>query len=184
MKKIANIAAYLFILAVVVLSAISILGVWDFFSKDVITKSFQSIGLLALVAIIILVADHFIDRHNIQPIESLNNNLQPATITPEANPIFKSLRILTLSILILSATLLALLGIMAIWDMLSGEILYRSLASIAIVGFSSLIIVITCLERENNSVLYQKKISGGMIFLIIVLAWIIIPAISRLISLK
>ncbi len=172
MKKIADIAAYLFILAVVILGVVSILGVWDFFSNDVIYKSFQSIGLLALVAVIILVADHFID-HRAAPASAtgLPEGSQAPVIASESSAIFKGVRMFTLYILIASIVLLALAGIMAIWEVLSGEVLHKSLASIAIAAFSSLVIVVTCLERENNLILYKKKISGGMIFLVLILAW-------------
>ena len=169
MQKIANVAAHLFIISIIILSTISILGVWDFFSNDVISKSFQSIGLLGFVAFIILVADHFLDQRTESPMVS------------GSAIFFKALRALTLRILILAVTFLALFGIMAIWEIFSGEIFRKSLASIAIMTFSSLVIVITCLERENNPILYRKKISSSFIILLIILAFLI-PFFLRTVS--
>lgn len=183
MRKIADIAAYLFIFSVVILSAVSILGVWNFFADDVISKSFQSIGLLALVAIIVIIADHFIDKRPGAPVTPISvpvpGSLEvvPPIVVQESNGIFKGLRTITLSTLVLSVALLALLGIMAIWEVLSGEVLSKSISSIAIGAFSSLIIVMTCLERENNPILYRKKISGGMIILAFILVWIFVAVI-------
>jgi hypothetical protein len=171
MRKIANVAAYLFILSVVILSAVSILGVWDFFSTDVITKSFESIGLLAAVAVIVLVADHFIDQ---RPTTATQGVDQALSITPPSS-VFKGIRMITLTTLILSVVLLALLGIMAIWEVLSGDVLHKSIASISIIAFSSLVIVVTCLEREDNPILHKKQISGGAIALIIVLSIFFVP---------
>lgn len=71
MKKISNIAAYLFIASIFLMTTISILGVWDFLSGDVIYKSFQTVSLLALVTLIILLANKFIDRDHTQTEEDL-----------------------------------------------------------------------------------------------------------------
>lgn len=173
MKKVADLAAYSFIFAVVVLSAIAIFGVWDFLSSNVITKSFQSIGLLALVAVIVLIADHLMDQRGTSTPASMAvpESPQSPTVMTESHIIFRGIRKFTLFILILSVVLLALLGIMAIWEVLSGGVLEKSLSSIAIVAFSSLVIVVTCLERENNPILTKKKISGGAVVLVIVLMW-------------
>lgn len=171
MKKIADIAAYLFILSVTILSAVSILGVWDFFAGDVITKSFESIGLLAVVAVIVLVADHFMDQHQTGGVMPNGTTI----VGEQSRTVFKGLRIATLSLLILSVALLALFGIMAIWEVLSGQVLHKSLASIGIVAFSSFVIVITCLEREDNQILRNKQISGVTVAVMIVLTLFLLP---------
>jgi hypothetical protein len=171
MKKTANIAAYLFILSVVALSTISILGVWDFFAEDVIYKSFQSVGVLALVAVIVMVADHFIDQRAPAVAPEGIDGTSPV-LSHGSEPLFKKIRIVTLFVLIVSASLLALFGVMAIWELFTDEVLHKSLTSIAIAAFSSLIIVATCLERENNPVLYKKHISGGTILIVLFLCWL------------
>lgn len=87
MKKIENAAAFLFIIAVAVLSVISVLGVWDFFAHDVITKSFETLGLLAVVAVVVMIAGKYIEGRS-----------QTAEVMPTLpNPAFKSIRQVTLS---------------------------------------------------------------------------------------
>ena len=163
MKTIQNSASGLFIVAVGILSAISILGIWDFFSKDVIAKSFQTLGLLAVVAIVVIIAGRFVGVGS-------DPNL---IIAP--NPIFKTIRRATLGILIVSAVLLAFLGVCAIWDIITDkEALYKSLSSLGILAFSAFIIVITCLEREDSPLLKRGgRTSAGMIFSIILFAYLI-----------
>ena len=143
MKHIQNVAGFCFIIAVAVLAIISICGVWEIFSSDVITKSFETLGLLAVVAVIVMVAGRYVDNRSQQGSEAL-------IIAP--HPIFKTLRQITLGILIASASVLALLGVLAIWDVIADKtVLYRSLGSLGILAFSSLIIVMTCKEREGSS---------------------------------
>jgi Na+/proline symporter len=173
MRKIADIAAHCFIFAVVLLSIVSILGIWSVFAKDVITKSFETIGLLAFVALVVIAADHFIDRHD---------GVDNAAVDAASVATFKSVRTITATVFISSTVLLALIGILSIWEVLSGDALHKTIASICLIIFSSLVVVVTCLEREHNPTLYGKKISGGLIVLIIVLAWIFIPMILGLMS--
>src|SRR3989344_4174590 len=133
MKSIQNIAAIIFIIAVVILSAVSIFGVWDFFSRDVITKSFQTLGWLVLVSIIVMVASQFIEK---QPKPSGEE------IIDIPNPMFKTIRRVTLSMLIVSVSLIALLGVLTIWEIIHDkQVLYKSFSSLAILAFMAFIIV-------------------------------------------
>jgi hypothetical protein len=163
MKTIQNVASSLFIVAVAILSAVSILGIWDFFNKDVITKSFETLGLLSIVSIVIIVAGRFV-----------GGGEDPNTIVIP-NPIFQTIRKVTLGVLIISAVLLTFLGICTIWDIISDkEILYKSLSSLGILAFSSFVIVITCLEREDSPLLKRNgKSSAGTIVGIIFLIYIL-----------
>jgi amino acid transporter len=165
MKAIHNVASGFFICAVVVLSAISILGVWDLFSTDVITKSFQTLGLLALISVVAIVAGRFVDD---------KAGVVPAM--PELpNPIFKTIRQATLGVLIIAAVLLALIGVMAIWDVITDKaVLSKALTSLAILAFSAFVIVVTCLEREDSPILKDKnKVSAGGVIGIAVLAYLV-----------
>jgi len=164
MKSIQNAASSLFIVAVAVLSLISILGVWDFFNKDVIVKSFQTLGLLAVVAIVVMVAGRFVGR-----------GPESGVSVALPHPIFKTIRVITLGILIVSAVLLAFLGICSIWDIITEkEILYKSLSSLGILAFSAFVIVMTCLEREDSPLLKRNgKTSSGGIIGIILLAYVL-----------
>jgi len=179
MKKIANVAAYLFIVAVILLSIISIFGVWDILAKDVITKSFQSISLLAAVAVITLIAERFVDsRKNLTATADQNFNVSSDGIAlpveTNANSGFTIIRHITLAILITSVVLLALLGILSIWEVLSGTVVTKSISSIAIVAFSSFVIVFTCLHRENHKILNKggKSFSIGNVVGFLIIAWI------------
>jgi hypothetical protein len=158
-----NGAAGLFIGCVAILTAISILGVWNVFGRDVITKSFETLGLLAAVAIIVVIAGKFIG----DPTD---------TTTPAPSPLFHSIRNLTLVILIASAALLAFLGVLAIWDVVTDKaVLGKALSSLAILAFSSFVIVMVALEREQ-SLLWQKRhreISGGAVLAFFVLLWVL-----------
>ncbi len=173
MKTIQNAASGFFILAVAVLSLISILGIWDFFSKDVILKSFQTLGLLAVISIVVIVAGRFI------------GNSANETIIEVPNPIFNIIRRATLGILIVAAVLLAFLGICAIWEVITDkEVLYKSLSSLAILAFSAFIIVITCMEREKSAEL-KGDIKGGSgargilsLIAVVFVIWLIISAFS------
>jgi hypothetical protein len=167
MKNLQDSAALFFVTAVAVLGLVSVLGVWDFFSKDVILKSFETLGLLAVVAVVIIVAGNFIETKGTQGV----------TVPLPPNPAFRSMRRLTLGVLILSAALLALLGVMVIWEVIANsEVLYKSLSSLCVIAFCSFIIVMTCLEREGNPHFGGKKMSVGTIVLLVlglylVLAW-------------
>jgi len=138
MKKIQGYAAGFFIFAVSVLGVISILGVWNIFSGDVITKSFETLGLLGLVAVIVMIAAQFIDaKHD--------------GVIYVPNPGWKSMRKGTLGLLIVSVSVLALLGVLDIWDVITNQdVLNKSLSSIFIIAFVSFIIVITCRQMEGD----------------------------------
>jgi len=158
-----NIASGLFIFCVFVLTVVSILGVWDIFSSDVITKSFETLGLLAFVSVVVIVASRFVG----DPVA--------AAEAPMPNPGFRATRNVTLTTLIVSSVLLAFLGVLAIWDVItSTDILHKSLSSLGIVAFSSFIVVIICLEREQIPFWkkHSKGISGGGVVVAIILIWL------------
>lgn len=166
MYKIQNTAAYIFIVAVGILSVISVLGVWDFFSDDVITKSFSTIGLLAVVAVIVMVAGRFIGVGHEQPVDG-------ATVAMPS-PVFPAIRKATLSVLIVAVSLLALLGVLAIWELIKDkEVLYRSLSSLGVLAFGAFVMTLTCLEREGKLQRAGKGVSGGAILGTIIIAWMI-----------
>ncbi len=157
-----NIAAGLFITCVFVLTIVSILGVWKFFSSDVITKSFETLGLLAFVAVVVIVASKFVG--------------DPSVVAePEPSPGYRAVRNVTLATLITSSSLLALLGVLSIWDVITDKgILNKSLSSLAIIAFSSFIVVLVCLEREQNPIWKKRggQISGGAILVAILFIWL------------
>jgi len=175
MKKLQDVSAFVFISCVTILAIISILGVWKVFNEDVIGKSIQTITLLAAVTIIITIAGKFFDSRKQQNIPSGVVGVEPQLIK-EINPVFVLIRHSTLVTLIVSISVLALLGVLAIWDVLSGETLSKSLSSMTILAFSSSVIILTCLVREGHKFM-QKKISGWYIFILVVIGWILLKAL-------
>ncbi len=131
----------------------------------VITKSVETLGLLALVSVVVIIASKSVGDSNIKAMPS---------------PEFRAVRNITLATLIASSSFLALLGALSIWDVISDRyILNKSLSSLAIIAFASLIIVIVALEREQNH-LWEKqnrKISGGVAVVVILFIWLLITLI-------
>ena len=165
MKAVQDFVAFLFILAVSILSAISVLGVWKFLENDVIYKSFQTLGLLAVVALVVIAAGRFVETR------------AGGTLPVMTNPAFPALRKTTLSVLILCAALLALVGVLAIWDVIADkDMLYKVLGSLAIIVFGAFIIVMTCLERENKNVTGQQGggSSLGVVFFFLIVGYFVL----------
>jgi hypothetical protein len=148
MKKIQDIAALFFITAVAVLSVISILGVWNFLEHDVIMKSFETLGLLAFAAVIVIVAGHFIGSH-----------AEVGALPEVPNPLFNELRKGTIGLVIVSVSILALLGVLSIWEVVGKEILNKSFTSLLVIAFGAFVMILTCLEREGW--LSESKANGG-----------------------
>jgi len=156
--KVANITSIVFIFGLYILGFISILGIWEFFDKDVISKSFQTIGFLMFATVVILVAAKFLGKDQVS--------------TPP--PVFASVRRITIGVLIVSASLLALTGVLAIWDVLDGSAVQHSMASLGILAFVSFVSVMVCLEREGSQMLQHKFSSGrivGWAIFILILFW-------------
>jgi len=140
MKNIKTVAASFFAISVSILSIISVMGVWDVFGEDVIWKSFKTLGLLAFAAVIVLAAGDHIGLKAIP-----DSNELP-------NPLWGQIRKLTLSILIVAISLLALLGILSIWEIIKDkDVLWKSVSSLIILAFGALIIVATCRQMEGTN---------------------------------
>jgi hypothetical protein len=174
MKKIQDAAATIFIICVAILTVVSVMGVWELFEGDVITKSFQTVGILAGAAVITIFAGRFMDNHHIEPTST--QSTEAVLSEPTVNSTFSAIRYVTVVSLITSASLLALIGILSIWEVLKGDILAKSASSIGIVAFSSFLIIAVCLEREDHPIIH-KKISGWVILLAIVLVWSMVSSL-------
>ncbi len=148
MKNITNIASLVFIAMIVLLTGLSVLAVWGFVDGSILSKSFSTIGLMGVVSFVIIVADKFIE-HNDAGENLVQDGFTPGVIVQPAH-IFSVMRIITVAILICAAVLLGFVGVLAIWDVLGSQVLYRSVSSIAIICFSSVTIILTCLNREKN----------------------------------
>ena len=137
MGSIQNKAALLFIISVSVLSLIAICAIAGLLSDDVASKSLETLGVLALATVIVMKAGKYFDK-------------QEPGMPRVVDPIFRQIRRSTLLVLIVSAALLALIGILAIWGVLpSGDFIEKSISIMVVVAFAALIIVMTCLDRER-----------------------------------
>ena len=164
MKKIQNIASGIFITAVAVLSVVAVLGIWELFDGDVISKSFQTLGLLAFVAVIVMAAGRFVESRS---------HVEGEELVEVVNPIFPTIRRVTLLVLIISVSLLALLGVLSIWEVIKDEdVLFKSLSSLGSFAFGAFIIVLSCLERENK-INKHGHISIGRIIVTLILAYVL-----------
>ena len=166
MQKIQDWASGVFIFVAGLLAMVSLLGIWSVFDKDVIIKSFETFGVLAVIAIVILVASRFIENKSAQTEE-----------VKVVNPIFQSIRKITVGFLIAAVSFLAFLGVMSIWEVIQDkEILNKSLASVALLAFSAFVVVMVCLEREGSEFTKkrEREISVGGIIIFIVLLWILL----------
>jgi hypothetical protein len=176
MRKVADFSAFFFIIAVVILSVVSILGVWNIFGDDVISKSFQTLGLLAGVSLVVIVASRFMNSHHMSQ-EGMNAQSNVGVpLPPPANIVqmFSSIRHMTVVLLIMTVVFLTLSGVLSIWEIFSKDVMTKSISSIAILGFMSFVIVMTCLEREDHK-LIKNKISdqtiGGFVIIFVLLGW-------------
>ncbi len=169
MKKIQDVSAFIFIICVFVLSAVAILGVWDMLSNDVIEKSASTIGLLAVVAAIVISAGRFFDHDKVSA--TTDQVIISSATAGEVNPAFTVIRHNGVMLLITSVSVLALLGVLAIWEVLQGEVLEKSISSIAIASFAFFIIIVTCLQREQYKFM-EKKMSGWVLVPIIFFGWL------------
>ncbi len=162
MKTIQDTASFLFIIAIAVLTSVCVLGVWDFFSDDVIWKSFETVGLLALVAVIVIVAGRFLGMNGASSVPSL------------PNPAFTSLRRITLGVLIIASALLAFIGVLSIWEVITDtDVLFKSVGSLAVLAFGAFVMVVTCMERENNPMLKQQSVSGAGVVVALILLYLV-----------
>ncbi len=135
----------------------AILGVWDFLDGDVIDKSFQTVALLAFVTIVLVASARFMDAKK-------GDSTDPQVLAEitQSKAMFANIRHITLSIFIGALGILALLGVLSIWEVVGGDVMSKSLSSIAVLGFSALIVLIACLLREDNPALVGGSTEGKM----------------------
>lgn len=139
-SRIANAAAYFFIITTFVLTVVSILGIWGDFD-DVIGKSFLSIGLISFACLVILV----IDGH--YPKKTVSQEVAQAYLRSIEN--FAQIRKISFVVIIVSITVCVFLGLLSIWEILETDVFYKTMATMASIGFYSFITLIVCSRRED-----------------------------------
>ncbi|MDP3988815.1 MAG: hypothetical protein Q8P93_01110 [bacterium] len=159
MKNFANISAAIFIVLIIIATALSMLGIWELLSDEIFSKSIQTIALISVVAVILMVADHVSGMRAVDTETTLT--VSEATYLQ----VFIGIKKATFVILTLSVVFFAFMGILSIWDVITkGEIMEKSLGSIGVVAFSSILIMIACMEREGRSV--KGSMSLGKLILL------------------
>jgi hypothetical protein len=159
-SRIANTAAYTFLVLTFILSAVCVVGIWGSFD-DVISKTFASLFLIALAFFVILAIDgsgHFKKSVPLEAVAEYTRVLEN----------FIAIRKMSFFVVIVSVVVSVLLGLLSIWEILEGEVLYKTLATIATIGFYALITVAVCKQRETSikSVTVESPgspASGGVI---------------------
>jgi len=162
-NKIKNWSAGAFIGCIVILTFISVLGIWHIFQADVIRKSFETIGFIGFIALVVVFAGSYLGD---KPEDG-------AVAVPQ--PQFRSIRNITLITFIASATILALVGILSIWDVIdNATVLAKTIATLSVLAFSSLIIVLISLQREQSDLWRRrgKSITGTVVLGLFIFLWI------------
>lgn len=118
--------------AVSVLSIFGLLAIWEIIDSDVLWKSFSTIGVIGLVALVVI------------GISRVANNYyagQPAAPAVESQG-WKAARNVILGVVGAAFLVFAAFSIAAIWGFTGGEALYHSLSSMLLLGCSSIILLI------------------------------------------
>lgn len=137
LRKISDITAIIFIFSNMVLGAISIFSIWGAIGKDALMKSVWTVGFLLLVSVIILIAE-----------KSMESKKEEGIIRDDSTFVF--LRNITSKIFIAALVTLALIGVLSIWEVLSADAINKTLGSIAVISFVSLVIIGVAKSRENT----------------------------------
>lgn len=170
MKKIEDIVTFGFLIVIAVLSFLSILGIWDFLTDDVIIKTFQTLGFLSIASVVVLVAGRYMQTHG-----------TPELVPDVPNPYFGLVRRSTLTVLIVSVSLLAILGVLSIWEVVKDkDVLYKSMSSIGVLAFGSFLITVIALYKEGHRFMNRenKGFSWGALVFYLFFAYIVFSIFS------
>jgi hypothetical protein len=97
------------------------------------------------------------------------------------NPLFQGIRQGTLGLLIIAVSLLALIGVLAIWEVIPDrDVLMKALSSVGIIAFTSFLAVAVCLEREKHPILQKRsgEFSLGSILAVLGFIWIVVTVLD------
>lgn len=152
---------------IIILTVVSLLGVWSFLGAGVLQKSFLSICYLSFFTLIIMFAEKF-TSHGVQIVSTTT----PSSEMPvQAGSIFTGVRNFSIISLIAASIVLACTGLLAIWEVLPHDTMFKTLSSLAIIAFSSFLIVLVCLQREKKNMPVPG--SGESIWLFFIAMWVI-----------
>ena len=161
MKILKHIALFIFLVAIIILTIISLLAVWEILeeSEDFMSKAILTFLILTLVAGIILLAGKTARRDG-----EVETSVSPV-------PGLRKIRQITSVILIVVSIVLVFLAIFAIWfTEEEGDLFARALGSLAILAVSGFVIGTTCLIGEKKlDIFAERSLSVWKIFAILLL---------------
>ena len=171
MNKLFSIASLMFMGSAALLSLVSILGIWGILDDSAVEKAFETIAFLGVVAIVMLVPGRFIDHNKISAHSDEKFDARMKTH-------FADIRHASLIMLMTAGGWLGLIGVFSIWDMLERDVLFRSISSIAVLGFLTFITVIMCHERENTSHRSKEMVTGISMGIMLLLGALFLTLLS------
>jgi hypothetical protein len=77
--------------------------------------------------------------------------------------IFLYIRKISFAVIIFSVTTCVFFGLLSIWEVLKGEVLFKTLATLGSIGFYALITVAVCKQRESSIKAINVESSVGAI---------------------
>lgn len=90
-----------------------------------------------------LIASHW-------PEADVNEALTPQPMISKPSPMVYLIQKIAVGVLVVSFTFLTLLSVLAIWDVVSGDVAYKSISTMAVVFFSSIIIIAVTKTLQRN----------------------------------
>lgn len=176
-RKLVDIVAIVFMVCTGLLTVLSLLSIWKFVSSDVLMKSMATVGIVAFASVITMVASRSMG----------GADTSEAPQSAELTAFFSILRSITSAVLIVSVVMLTLIGVLAIWDVISDKtFLSRVISSMLVLAFSSFITIFACADREGKTIfgktkeLESKSMSGGSMLVLLLIVAYGVMAFSRM----
>lgn len=131
-RSIERIAVGTLVFSVSILSIVGLMAIWEMLSEDVLWKSFSTIGVLAVVALVIM---------GIARVASNYYQNQPKMPQPESVE-WRAARNVLLAIVGAAFLFFAALSIMSIWDFIGDDSLWHAINSMILLCVSAVIMLV------------------------------------------
>jgi hypothetical protein len=92
------------------------------------------------------------DTNNVQAPHTPPHDVRNGNVSP-ANSVFLTIKHITAWVMIISAILFALIGVLAVWEVLgtnAGDVVWRAFISMVIIAFASLVVNVASRIAMNN----------------------------------
>lgn len=117
--------------AVSILTLVGLLAIWGWVDGDIVWKSYSTIGVIGLAALVVV---------GIARVSSKYYG-QPAAPAPES-PTWKAMRNLILGIMGAAFLVFTVLSIAAIWNFVGGDTLWKAISSMGYLFISAVILLV------------------------------------------